>query len=359
MGRARSAIDAGWEVHLVSGVTSKDIVNKIESEGVFFHSIPLKRGSYSIFSVFLTLVFFLRLVFKINPDILHCITTVPIVTGGLISRFIKSPVIYSVPGTGWVFTSPDKKAFFIKNIVVFFYRLVSFDKSFFVFENHDDLDLFYDKKIIKDSNGLVILGAGVDTSIYSPDMGKNFVGKLSFIFAGRLLKSKGLEDFIEASKILFNRGVDLEITVCGIYDKESPDRIPKNKINEWKELPFINWLGQQHNIHEILKKSDIVVLPTRYGEGVPRILIEGASSAMPLIASNVPGCREIVKHGVNGLLVPPGDIDELCTAMMYFVDDRSLCQSYGNEGRRLVLSDFDQSIVNRKTLDLYENIIGL
>ena len=359
--RARAAVEDGWEVHLLAGQISEDFRKAMEFQGVLCHEIPLTRGSFNPLQFVAAFLYTLSCLRSINPRVLHCITLLPNLIGGLIAKPKSLPVICSVTGTGWVFSGDTFMARSLRSVVVRWFRWASRNPFLrLVFENNDDLALFEKLGVARNGNSRLILGAGVDTHIFRPryqDHGAKASsppsGIVRFLFASRFLYSKGLKELIEVMQALYDDGYRVSLRVCGFEDNANPDAIPSDVLGGWSELPFVEWLGHRRDMVDVLQGSDVVVLPTSYGEGVPRALIEAASCGLACIATDVAGCREIVKDGVNGILVSPGDADSLKAAISFFLNCPDAAQRYGEAGREMVLEKFDQVYVNAATLQLY------
>jgi glycosyltransferase involved in cell wall biosynthesis len=233
-----------------------------------------------------------------------------------------------------------------------------------VFENNDDQALFRKLRIARNANDRLILGAGVDTSVYYPSAEEKrgfdcYTDNkpIVFLFASRFLYSKGLGDLIAAVGALNDDGYNCVLRICGFEDSGNPDAIPSKVLEHWSRLAFVDWLGQRRDMSNVLKSCDVVVLPTSYGEGVPRILIEAAASGKPCVATDIAGCREIIIDGVNGTLIRPEDPLALREALKQFVESPQLISNFGKAGRNIVLEKFDQGYVNADTVALYESLI--
>lgn len=362
--RARSAVNDGWEVHLLAGQIEEGTRKALEFQGIHCHEIPLARGSFNPFKLLGTLLHTRRLLRLVDADILHCITLLPNLIGGAIVKRKRTPVICSITGTGWVFSGDTGLIRFLRSIVIAWFRWIARNPSLrLVFENSDDLALFKELGIARNDNERLILGAGVDTNLYSPDQlnaraefHHPVKEPITFLFASRFLYSKGLKELVEAMTAIYDQGYNCCLRVCGFEDSGNPESIPTEVLNQWRSLPFVEWLGKRRDMAAVLQNSDVLVLPTCYGEGVPRILIEASSCGVACIATDVAGCREIVKDGVNGLLVEPGRKEALESALKYFAESPETAQIFGEAGRTIVLEKFDQIYVNAETLALYDSM---
>ena len=355
--RAIATKDTGAVVHVVAGFTDSDILDSLEALGFICHPLEIERKSINPFSNVKVLTNLYFLIKSIAPDIIHGITIKPNIYVGLISRRLKIPYVLSVTGTGIIFSGKSLTIGLIRPVVRFLYKLTGSKKVSrkIVFENREDCDYFVSTGLCDAKEAVVILGAGVDTGKYR--LAEEKVSAIPVIlFAARLLWDKGLGDLVEAGKILHNRNLDFAIQVAGIVDEDSINTIDEAVLEDWERDGLIQWLGTVKDMPELIAKANIVTLPTFYGEGVPRILIEAAACGRPIITTDMPGCREIVKDGVNGLLVPARDVKALADAIEVLLKDRELRNRMGRQGREMVERDFSQQKVIAETISLYDEL---
>lgn len=357
--RARAVKSAGAHVHLVMGVTDSGIMDKLNKEGFVCYQWNVDRKSMNPFPNFGGFIELYRLLTKISPDIIHAITIKPNIFVGLMPRLLKVPYVLSVTGTGVIFSGRSWPAKIAKPVVRLLYKLSKYSKVSrkIVFENREDKEYFVTSGLCNDSEAVTVLGAGVDTDIFQASHANN-QGTPIMLFAARLLWDKGLGDLVEASKLLRQRGLEFTLQVAGIVDRETINAIDLTVLEDWQQAGLIEWLGTETDMPKLLAKSNIVVLPTFYGEGVPRILIEAASCARPIIASNIAGCREIVEDGVNGLLVPARNIYALAAAIEQLLQAPELRNRMGFNGRRKVERFFSEKQVIAETMSLYNELLG-
>ncbi len=354
--RAKAASENGYEVHVIGSDCGKGEV--LEACGFTLHRISLKRGVRGIFYNLRTLVSVHFVLREVKPDILHCVTIYPNIIGGLINPRRK-PIVFAITGLGWVFSSPLKSAKLLKLLAVFLYRIISFRSNcFFVFENSSDRLTFQKMGIANDSNSKVILGAGIDIGEFSHTNKARSEGPVRFLFASRLLKSKGLPSLLKASRILRDRCVPFELNVYGIEDLQSPDAIDDSDRKLLADSPCVNWYGQSDDISVIIKESDFVVLPTVYGEGVPRILIESISCGVQCIATDAPGCRDVVVDGETGFLLTGSDALEIANVMEFAVVNHDACREMKIHSRARAVELFDRDFVILETLQVYKRFFN-
>lgn len=354
--RANYFKSKGFSVHVISNFTEKSIKKELTDIGFSCHQLPLIRSNINFIKEFLVFFELKKLLSSINPDLIHCITVKPNIYTGIINRFfMKKPIVYSVTGLGAIFSSRGIKFRILKRIIVILYRFVSVNKSRIIFENNEDCELFHDLGIINNGNGngngVVIKGAGIDLDRFLPSPPPL---NRTILFAARLLRDKGLHELVEAKRILASRDVNFTLKVAGITDDDASSAISQKQITSWSTDGDIEWLGNISDMPNLIKQCDIVCLPTTYGEGVPRILIEAASCQRAIITTNVVGSREIVNHNYNGLLVEPSNSEDLAKALEGLLSDNEKIRLLGINGRRKAEEEFSQEVVFEKTLQVYE-----
>ena len=171
-----------------------------------------------------------------------------------------------------------------------------------------------------------------------------------------MIWAKGVADFVRCASIIKKKFSNVRFVLVGAPDEMNPDCIPLNQLNEWNSSGAIEWGGFRDDMAHILEKASIVCFPSTYGEGVPKSLIEAASCKRPIVTYNLPGCKEIVQHTLNGLLVKPKDIDSLVDAITYLLKNRGIAEKMGEKGRELVIKHFSEKIVAEKTKKVWESI---
>ncbi len=356
--RARAALEKGFEVHVAAGKTSDAEIGAIKEEGFIPHEYAIDRRSVNPVKEAATFGQLRRIITHVRPDIIHSFTIKPNLYCGLIARKNNIPSIKSITGTGAVFAGSTLHLRLLKYGVLALYRQVGRAATgAFVFENHDNRAFFQHHRISKFQPLIVVQGAGIDTNSYSlTPMPES--GDLKVLFAARLLRDKGLDVLVKAVRQLKEKRIPVSLIVAGILDKEACNGIRVSELEKLHRQGIIQWIGRQKNMPDLIRDVHVVALPTLYGEGIPRILIEGASCGRALVASDAPGCREIVAHGVNGLLVDPCNGKDLALALEKLATDRALLEQFGNAGRRMVEDWFDEKLVIQQTLDIYCDMLS-
>lgn len=357
--RAKAAILEGYIVHVVCGSTSSCTQQHIRDSGVVCHPIFFSRGSLNPFSALLSFIECYRVFRQLSPDIIVSITLLPCIYAGFYSKIFKKNIVFSIAGTGWIFSSTSYISIFLKSFVSKAFRFFSSnDRSFTIFENPDDRSMFLEKGMCRKASSKVISGAGVNTEVFVPKVNPYLaLRKFTFLFGARLLNSKGLDTLISAGLELHNRGYEFHIDICGIEDRSNPDSISFTTLESWCSLPFVRWLGHRNDMAQVISEADVAVLPTRYGEGVPRFLIEAASCGLPCIATAVSGCRDIVLDNESGFLIEPGDSHGLSNRMLELMSNPELVSKFKKNARDHVLANFDQELVISETLSVYKSLL--
>lgn len=295
------------------------------------------------------------MIHDLRPDLVHTITIKPNILGGLIASYYRIPTLLSVTGLGRAFDKTAPLYFVIARfLTINIYKLISsYEKNHFVFENASDRTLLIEHNAVLQTNASVVNGAGIDTDKFKPVARQTGTNVL---FASRLIWSKGLKDLIEAKRLATGSEKDFHLFVAGIVDCDVNDSIPLSYLEELHEEGLITWLGQVDDMPRLLETVDLVVLPSTYKEGIPRILIEAASCGKPLIATDIPGCRDIVINGSNGILVPPHSALSVLHAIDEILKNPLIYQNYSKASRKLVLERYSNSIVYEQFLSIFRKI---
>ena len=346
------AIKNNYEVHLATKFTGCE--EKLIPLGFKLHPITFDRGSNLIKTAksFFQIFFLIK---KIKPDIVHAITLKPIIFGGFAAKFLTNlSFVASVSGLGYLFISSDLKALILKFFAKFFIRLAfSKENLKVIFQNQEDLKVISRMCNLNFKKTILIKGSGVDLNFFKP-LRKEPNSK-NILFASRLLKSKGLLEFIKSAKAM--KSSDFTFLVAGMLDKENPDCISEKQINEWERNGIIKYCGYIKNMRDLISESKVVVLPSYYGEGLPKILIEAAACGKPIITTDHQGCRDAIIPNKTGILIPPRDTKALTSALKKLLKSPDLCKKMGLAARNYAIENFDIKSVNKKHLRIYGDFI--
>ncbi|WP_373046589.1 glycosyltransferase family 4 protein [Vulgatibacter sp.] len=353
---ALAAKAARYRVHVAT--PSSDRATEVEALGLRHHSIPLTRKGTNPLTELRSLMALLRLLRRLKPELVHLITIKPILYGGIAARLAGVPrSVSALCGLGYVFTAQGTLARLRRRAVCAGYRIaLAGRRRVALFQNPDDRSTLLDAGILPPSRTRLIRGSGVDPSVYT--VGPRPTGTPIVLIACRLLREKGVPEFIKAARVLRSRGNQARFVVVGSPDHGNPTSMTEAELAAAQDEGVIEWWGRRTDMHAVLNKATIVCLPSSYGEGVPKVLIEAASCGRALVSSDVAGCREIVKDRQNGLLVPPGDVERLASAIAELLGDPERCWHLGAAGRRFVQREFSLDSVVSRTLALYEELFS-
>jgi glycosyltransferase involved in cell wall biosynthesis len=337
------------EHHEVIAIAPRDEYSPIlEENGCEF--VPVKMDSRGI-NPFKDLALLFELFFiykKHKPDLVLHYTIKPNIYGTMAARMIGIPVVNNVCGLGTAFIQKNA----LSKIAQILYKFAFQSSNTVFFQNEEDRKFFENKGIVKKAQAETLPGSGIDPEKFSPR--KRGKGKFTFLMISRLIHDKGVLEYVAAVKALRSQNIDARFQILGPIDTAHRRGIPKELIDSWIDNQEIEYLGKTEDVIPYLSASDCVVLPS-YREGTPRTLIEAASMAKPIVASNVAGCTNIVKDGTNGLLCKVKDSEDLALKMKKIIGmPLSERQKMGASGREMVVSSFDERIVITK----YLNVIG-
>jgi len=353
--RANALKNNNNEVHIVSHFSNAEI-ERLETLGFHCHETNMHERSLRVIDGLVDLFNSIAILRKINPDIIHAITIKPILIGGLFCRFKCKSFIASFVGLGRVFMNHSLLYKLIRKMVTVTYKIIfKNSKSLLVFEHNSDKNLLANLIGISPSKCIVINGSGVNVEEFNYACEKVAI-KPSVLFASRLLWSKGLGDLIKIKKEI---EIDFDLNVAGIYIEEDADAIPIDVVHAWSHDGLINWLGKIDNVSSLIENNSIVVLPSTYYEGIPRILIESAAKGRPVIAYDIGGCRNIIENGMNGFLIKTGDVSELKDKISLLLSDVNLRRKMGEHGRKLVEEKFCSDIIVKETIQIYVKVLTL
>ena len=350
---ARAARDAGFEVHVATKINEDAAA--IQAEGFCLHGIPFKRGRLSPLSSLATIRALRRLHLKVEPTIVHHVALQCSVLGLIAAIGRPAACINSFTGLGYAFTSDSLKARTIARLTRPLLRVLLDRRDIVTLvQNADDRDAML-KLGIAPSRIVLIRGSGVDVNRLTPLAEP--AGPVTAAFVGRLLEDKGIRTLVAAHRLLRQRGVDLQLLLAGIPDPANPASVSEQEAAAWSKETGIVWLGQVSDISTVWRRAHFAVLPSRR-EGLPLSLLEAAACQRAMIASDVPGCREIVIHQQTGLLFPVDDAAALADAMAMLTDAPELRAHYAAIARSMVVANFSADIIGAQTVELYRQLIS-
>jgi len=352
---ALAARQSGYDVQVATSLQDSDSVGRILERDLRLHPIPLSQHGLNPLAELRTINALVRLYSTLKPDLIHHISIKPVLYGGIAARLTRQrAIIHAMSGLGYVFVSDELRASLLRQVTRPLFRAVTASAdNRMIFQNADDRQFFLKHGMISSEKTLLIPGSGVDENVFTPEA--EALDELPVVlFAGRLLWQKGIGEFVEVARRLRGRA---RFRVVGYEEATSPLNVPAMRLRAWADEGLIEWLGKRDDMPQVYAESNIVCLPSTYGEGVPKVLIEAAACGRACVTTDTPGCREIVRQGENGFTVPPGDIDALAAAVERLIGDPALRQDMGAKGRQIVLEDFTLRQVIEKTLELYKALL--
>lgn len=353
---AQAAKAAGIAV-AVAGSPGK-AVGGIRSAGFEFFPLHLRRGSYNPIFELSSICEIVSLYRRVRPDLVHHVALKSVVYGTIAAKIARlAGVVNAVSGLGYAFSGETRRQRLSQGFLKLALRTLIRGKNVLVtFENPDDERLFLQDRLCKKNQSRLIQSVGVDTERFSES--PEPAGIPVVLLPSRLIWDKGVGELVDAARILKSRGVDFRVVLAGSPDLTNPNCIPESQLEQWVREGAVEWLGPVEDMPALYSRSHVVCLPSKYREGIPMSLIEAASCARPIVTTDSPGCREIARHNVNGLLVPPGQSGELADALQLLLTNPPLRNRMGREGRRIVLQNFSKEIVVGKTFEVYKQLLG-
>jgi len=343
----------GEEVCVVSG--DEGSKSKIEECGITFINIKLTRKGKNIYNESMALKRLFDIISQWEPELVHMFTIKPVIYGTLINRFsskFKNTLfVASITGLGSLSLSTKFIDRFLWILVKMIYRKVLILPNVkVIFENTDDMKQFVDAELVCSEQVSLVNGAGVSTEKFTPSGDK--YSKFTVVLVARLIVDKGIREYISAAKILRQRNSEVELLLVGDVDPSNISSMTQSEIDMAVNNGYIKHLGFREDVEKIYQRSHVACLPS-YREGLPKSLIEAAACGLPIITTNVPGCRQMVDSGRNGILVPSMDAFSLANAIETLSLSPSLIKNMGDESRQLALKIFDYKPVINQFLNVY------
>jgi len=346
----------GYEIHVACTLTTQH--DFLVKKGFIVHSVPIERSQSGIVSS-IKILFKICYLFRfLKPDLLHLVTIQPVVLGGIAARLCRVPaVVAAISGLGFIFISKGLFAKIRRILIGMLYRIaLNHSNIRIIFQNHSDKKTIMSVAKISEQNTILIPGSGInlndfEDTIYAPSNDTPII-----LMASRLLKDKGVIEFIEAAQIAHINKINCRFVLVGMLDQDNPSALKLEEIKLWTNKKIIEYWGHQSNIIDVLRESMIVALPS-YREGMPKILLEAAAAGRAVITTNVPGCKDAILENVTGLLVPPRDSRALYDAIIHLLNNREKCISMGLAGKKLAKDCFDIKIVITAHEVLYKKLL--
>ncbi len=353
---ALAAREAGYEVHIATPRSRH--VPRIRQQGLDWSPLRLSRSGRNPLQEALAVVDLVRLYRRLRPTIVHHVTSKPMLYGTLAARLTRIPaVVNAVTGLGHLHLADDLPHRILRTMVGWGYRCALRHPNMkVIFQNLEDRALFVDQHWIPSAAPVVIRGSGVDVARFAPHP-RDRVEVPVVLFPARMLQTKGLEELISAARILRRRGVRARFLLAGDPDPDNPASIPESRIRPWVDEGLVEYLGRVEEMPPVYAQADLVCLPS-WREGLPKSLVEAGAAGLASVTTDVPGCRDVVRDGLEGLLVPVCDAEALAGALERLIQDEGERSRMGQRARARVVEEFSLDRVIAETLALYAEMAG-
>jgi len=343
--------EAGWRVLLVTADDAH--ARQVESLGATLETVEFHRGGLSPLRDLRTLARLTRLFARHRPDLVHFFHSKPVMLGSLAIAAVpgwRPKVVSTITGLGYAYLAGG-----IDWIAASAgYRALTRRSDAVIFQNRDDLDVFVRRGWVRAEKATLIESSGVDTAKFAPRPG----ARRTVVMVSRLLRQKGVQEYLDAARAVAARHPETEFLLAGEIEAGHADGIPEEEILRGARDAGVRYLGYATDVPGLLASARMLVFPSYYREGLPRIVIEAAACAVPAVAANVPGSRDAIEHGVTGLLVPPRDHGKLVEAICALLDDDGRCRAMGQAARGKALAEFDLRLITERQLDVYRSLLG-
>ncbi|MES9943486.1 MAG: glycosyltransferase family 4 protein [Candidatus Thiodiazotropha sp.] len=351
---ALAALEQGYEVCVAT--PPGDGVEQIKAEGLHYRQVSLSRSGANPLAELWTIWNLYRLYRELQPLIVHHVTIKPVLYGTLAARVANvSAVVNAISGLGFVFLARSWFSAMARSAVLTSYRwLFSRKRLWVIVQNRDDYDFLLDKGCLTRDKIELIRGSGVDVEHFamSPERDETPL----VVLPARMLWDKGVGEFVEAAQLLHSMGIKARFALVGGIDPNNPESVPAERLAEWAREGDVEWWGNRQDMPAIYSHAHIVCLPS-YREGLPKVLLEAAATGRAIVATDVPGCREVVIEEKNGLLVPARQSRPLAEALRRLITNPALRQSMGQQAREMAVAEFSIHYVVERHLDIYQRAL--
>jgi glycosyltransferase involved in cell wall biosynthesis len=345
---------------VVLAARSSGRLHELADLGIRTIDFRTRRGSLNPLDLIGTARKLARLIDAERPDVVHAISLQPILLASIATKIAKHKPkagVLHITGMGYLAASKSPKAALLRALT---FGTISRSQSrrvpvWLLAENTHDIDFLLSYGLGDAARVAISPGAGIDVDEFRAlPAPENSVPQIAYV--GRLVRSKGIQTLVEAHQILTSRGVAAKLVICGNPDPANPDTITEATLDEWRRRPHVDCPGHISDVRKVWEASDIAAVPTLGGEGIPRALLEAAACARPIVASNVPGCRDFVRPGIEGALVPPGDALCLAAELETLVRDPLKREAQGTAARQRLVAGYSTKCVSAALRQLYADI---
>jgi glycosyltransferase involved in cell wall biosynthesis len=352
---ARAARDAGFDVTIATRVT--DHGKQIQGEG--FHLVPISlfRRSRNPLREFGAITELVGLYRRVRPHLVHHVAMKPILYGSLAAWVVRVPAILNAfAGLGYLFTNSERQRGGLHWVLTSALRsVIGRSGSTVLFQNEADRDELVRAGIVRSSHTRIIAGSGIDVTAFSVKPTPQGIPLV--VLPSRMLWDKGIGEFVQAARDLKEKGADARFVLVGRCDEDNPAAIGREQLARWVGEGTVEWWGHRDDMSAVYEGATLVVLPS-YREGLPKVLLEAAACGKAIIATDVPGCRDVVKDGINGVLVPPRDSSTLARGIANLLSDQYTREIMGARSREMAVAKWASPRIREQVLGLYHELLN-
>ena len=348
----------GWKI--IAATADDEYAHKLAAESVIIEPVFFHRGGFSIFKDGHACHRLMTIYKAYRPALIHHFHAKPVILGTLVGSFLHRKnvkIVNTITGLGHAFTAKS----WLRWLASLGYRLSLGLGNMTIFQNNDDYNLFIDQGWTKQENSTLIISSGVDIVKFKPSSKCKTSNKTKFkiLLVSRLIWQKGIREYIESAKLVIKQIPSAHFILAGEIDSKHPDAVPNSWLEQVSHEGIVEYIGYVDNLPELLLDIDLLIIPSYYREGVPRVILEAASCGIPTIGADVPGTREAINDGKTGFLVPPRDSDALAKQIVEVLKNHQLRVMLGKAARRKAEEQFDQRLITEQQLSVYKKIGAL
>jgi glycosyltransferase involved in cell wall biosynthesis len=353
--QARAVRDLGCRVIVAARL--RDHAEVIRAEGFEPVDLPMVRGSMNPLRELRSVVALWRVIRRYRPAVMHCVALKPILHGGLAALVVpRLRVVNAFTGMGAILGHGSGRRRPLHRVLAAVIRVLSrANRAHAIVQNADDQTFLVAGGIAPEHRVTLIPGSGVDVTAFAPAAEPE--GPVTVLMVARLLREKGVGELVQAAELLRRDGVELRVWIVGDRDPENPGSISPAELDAWQRGGTVTFLGRRDDVAALWRRSHIAGLPSYYGEGVPKSLLEAAAAGRPIVTTDMPGCRDLVPDGATGILVPPRDPKALADALACLAANPEVRSQMGAAARDLACARFAEDRVANQTQALYKRIL--
>jgi glycosyltransferase involved in cell wall biosynthesis len=352
---ALAAHAAGYDVHVATPQSKH--VPRILANGLTWHPIRLSRAGRNPLREVATLAGLYRLYRELRPDIVHHVTSKPVLYGTVVARAARMPaVVNAISGMGHMFSHGEFVGAAWRRAIAAAYGMsLRHPRMRVIFQNTEHMSAFVDRGWVDEREAVLIPGSGVDVNVFRPRE-RPVTERPLVVLASRMLWTKGVGEFVEAARLLTARGVAARFALVGEPDPDNPGTVTDGQLREWAAEGVVECWGRREDMADVFASADVAALPSASPEGVPKALIEAAASGLPIVATDIAGCRAVVTDGENGFIVPVRDATALADALARLIADPALRARFGAASRARAVATFSIDQVVEAHLAVYDSL---